>query len=510
MSKTKKPEVEAKYPKHNALWKVGEKALTFEEAKKFLGWREDTPEEKFTEFDVELPNGRRVIFDNNRKNRPWNNVQLKVLKQEHLNRNWRLNPDGIGIGMFESIMSGQHRLRSFCEAEIERQDDPKKWGEEPLTMECIVVLGLDESDETFRILNTGAPATAADAFYRQGLFPKHVKNNRAKLCQVLETAIRCLWVRTGANKDGYAPESTNSEKVDFYERHPKTAECVVHIFEEYASGKGHAKRMSPGAAAALMWLMGCSGTDVDGKAKYWKNPKDKTLDWSLMSKAADFWTLLCKGEGEFEIVQDVLNKLCSDDPVYKTAGLYDRKVVITRAWNLFRAGETITEDGIAPSDTHPDLGGIDCNESTGAEESEDGDPEVTEEEVEAAKEKIVESKIETDAAPSRSSEETEKADLERKLVLDLRVKHRNKVLLFRGKKEIIVWEEDAKLLGRLIPEVEVKTHHRNEMTYVSWPASKMVALLGKLKDAKKKSLFVTMDKDGTTPICTDPDTGNPI
>lgn len=497
---------EAKYPKLNALWKVGEKALTFEEAKKYLGWREDTPEEKFTEFDIELPNGRRVIFDNNKKNRPWNNMQLKVLRQEHLNRNWRMNPDGIGIGMFESIMSGQHRLRSFCEAEIERQNDPKKWSEEPLTMECVIVLGLDESDETFRILNTGAPATAADAFYRQGLFPKHVKNNRAKLCQVLETAIKCLWVRTGANKDGYAPESTNSEKVDFYERHPKTAECVVHIFESYSSGKGHSKRMSPGAAAALMWLMGCSGTDADGKAKYRKSPKDKTLDWSLMDKAADFWTMLCKGEGEFEIVRDALDKLCSDDE--PLAGLYERKTVIARAWNLFRAGETITADGIAPSDTHPDLGGIDCNESTGAEESEEDDPPVTEEEVESRTEEIAETK--SDAPPPRSAEETEKADAERRLVLDLRVKHRNKVLLFRGKKEIVVWEEDAKLLARLIPEVEVKTHHRNEMTYVSWSANKMVALLAKLKDAKKKALFVTIDKDGVTPICTDPDTGNPV
>lgn len=506
MPKTpKKAATEAKYPKLNALWKVGEKALMFEEAKKYLGWREDTPEEKFTEFDLELPNGRRVIFDHNRKNRPWNNVQLKVLKQEHLNRNWRMNPDGIGIGMYESIMSGQHRLRSFCEAEIERQNDTKKWGEEPLTMECVIVLGLDESDETFRILNTGAPATAADAFYRQGLFPKHTKPNRAKLCQVLETAIKCLWVRTGANKDGYAPESTNSEKVDFYERHPKTAECVVHIFEEYASGKGHSKRMSPGAAAALMWLMGCSATD--DKAKYKKNPKDKTLDWSLMPKAADFWTLLCKGADEFEIVRDALDQLCSEDE--PLAGLYERKTVIARAWNLFRAGETITKEGIAPSDTHPDLGGIDCNESTGAEESEEDDPEVTEEEIEAAKEEVAEAK--SDALPTpRSAEETEKADAERKLVLDLRVKHRNKVLLFRGKKEIVVWEEDAKLLGRLVPDVEVKTHRTNEMTYAGWPAAKQVALLAKLKDAKKKALFVAMDKDGVTPICIDPDTGNPV
>ena len=497
-------EAEVKHPKLNALWKVGEKALTFEEAKKLLGWREDTAEDKFTEFDIELPNGRRVVFDNNTKNRPWDTMQLKVLKQEHLNRNWRMNPDGIGIGMYGSIMSGQHRLRSFCEAEIERQNDTTKWGDEPLTMPCVVVVGLDESDETFRILNTGAPATAADAFYRQGLFPKQTKPNRAKLCQVLETAIKCLWVRTGANKDGYHPESTNSEKGDFYERHPKTVECVTHIFEEYGKGGGHSKRMSPGAAAAMMWLMGCSGTDKDGAAKYKKNPKDKTLDWSLMPKAADFWTLLCKGEGEFQIVRDVLNDLCSEDPKYPLAGLYERKTVIARAWNLFRAGETITTAGIIPADTHPDLGGIDCNESTGAEESEEGDPPVTEEEVKDRTEEVAK-----DKGDSPPVEEGSKEDLERKLVTELRVRFRNKVLLFKTKTGILIWEEDAAMLSRLIPSVEVKTYV-NGMKYVGWPVKKQVELLGKLKDAKKKVVFITMDKDGTTPICTDPDTGNPI
>lgn len=500
--KKTEPTTDVKYPKLNALWKVGDKALMFEEAKKYLGWREDTPEEKFTEFDLELPNGRRVIFDNNTKNRPWDNVQLKVLKQEHLNRNWRMNPDGIGIGMYESIMSGQHRLRSFCEAEIERQSDPKKWGDEPLVMPCVVVVGLDESDETFRILNTGAPATASDAFYRQGVFPKQTKNHRVTLCKMLESAIKCLWVRTGANKDGYAPESTNSEKVDFYERHPRLEACCLHIFESYSSGKGHAQRMSPGAAAALLWLMGCSGTDKDGAAKYRKNPKDKTLDWSLADKADDFFTLLCKGEGEFEIVRDALDKLCSDDE--PLSGLYERKTVIARAWNLFRDDAKITAEGIAPSDTHPDLGGIDCNESLGAAESEEDDPPVTEEEVEQAKEEIVEKK---EPAPA-VAEPTDKDERERKLITDLRVRFRNKVLLFKTKRELLVWEEDAVLVNKVYPALDIKTF-TNGMKYVGWPLKKQVELLGKLKEIKKKAVFVTIDKD-ENPVCTDPDTGNVI
>ena len=32
-----------------------------------------------------------------------------------------------------------------------------------------------------------------------------------------------------------------TETVEFWERHPKIADCVLHIFEEYTSGAGHAQ-----------------------------------------------------------------------------------------------------------------------------------------------------------------------------------------------------------------------------------------------------------------------------
>lgn len=497
MPKTpKKPEIEARYPKLTALWKAGDKALKFEEAKKYLGWREDTPEEKFTEWDIELPNGRRVVFENNRKNRPWNTMQLRTLKQEHLNRNWRMNPDGIGIGMFENIMSGQHRLRSFCEAEIERQSDPKKWGEEPLRMECVVVLGLDESDETFRILNTGAPATASDAFYRQGLFPKQTKAkqtkaNRAKLCMMLESCIKVLWVRTGAAKDDQAPIPTNSEMVDFYERHPKTADCCVHIFESYSSGKGHSSRMGPGSAAAIMYLMWCSASDEAAVSKYRAKPSEKPLDWSMKDKAHDFWTELCNEtpSNGFEHVREVLNQLCSDDE--PLAGLYERKTVLARAWNLYRGDETITAAAVSPKDkdTHPDLGGIDMNESVGAQESEEGDPPVDADDVEREKSKIAEDKGGNGGVTNEN-----KADKEREAVTRLRVEHRNKILLFRTKKELLMWEEDADLAVKINPKLDPKTF-TNGMKYIGWPIKKADELLAKFKSMKKKAVFVIVGED---------------
>lgn len=516
MPKTPKKADSAKYPELQVVKMTGDKAMTFEQAKKYLGWREDNAEEKFTEFDLELPNGRRVIFDNNTKNRPWIPLQLKILRQHHLNRRWRMNPDGIGIGRETgSIMTGQHRLRSFCEAELERQGDPAKWGDEPLTMECIVVLGMDESDETFAILNETAPATASDSFYRQQLFPKQTKSNRATLCKMLEAAIKgCLWQRTGANRSGENPIPTIPDTVDFYDRHPKLNDCCVHIFESYSSGQGHNKRMGSGSAVALMYLMASAATP--DRVKYGKKPCDKSLDWSLEGKAQDFWTLVCKGADEFEAVRDVLDSLCSEDE--PLAGLYERKVVLTKAWNLYREGGEITRESVKPKsvkdketgittlDEFPDISKIDLNEGKGAVQSEQGDPPVAPEDVEAAKAEI-------DAAKEQDNPDTvepqTKDDKERSLIMNLRVKHRNKVLLLKTKKELLAWEEDAVILSRLIPSLEVKTYP-NGMKYVGWPLKKQVELLGKLKAAKKKAVFVEMDKDGETPICTDPDTGNPI
>lgn len=492
------------YPKLNFLWKIGKDAMTLEEAKKYLGWEEDTAEEKFTDFDMELPNGRRVVFKNNRRNRIWRPLQLKVLKQDHLNKRFRFNPDGFGIGATGQIISCQHRLRSFCEAEIERQGNPEKWGDEPLTMECIVVTGMDESDETFRILNLTTPANAADAFYRQQLFPKQTRQNRAKLCTYLESAIKCLWVRTGANKDDKTPVLTNDAAVEFYEKHPKLADCVLHIFESYSSGKGHSQRMSPGQASALMWLMACSGT-MD-TTKYDKKPCDKSLDWSFEAKAQDFWTELCNESptNGFEFVKDVLDKLCSDDE--PLSGMYERKCVLARAWNLYRKDSAITVDLVKPSDTHPDFGGIDCNESLGQVESEKEDPPVTDEQVNEEKAKIDEAKS---GGPAAKTETTDKDDAERALITSLRVRFRNKILLLKTKTEFLVWEEDADTLCRIIPTLTPKTY-TNGMKYVGFPTKKQVDLFAKLKNAKKKSVIVTLDKDGVTPICTDPDTGNAI
>lgn len=488
MSK-KKPEVEARYPKLTALWKVGEKAMTFEQAKAYLGWREDDADNKFTEFDIELPNGRRVVFDNNRKNRPWHIPQLRVLKQEHLNRNWRMNPDGIGIGMYESIMSGQHRLRSFCEAEIERQSNPEKWGDEPLTMECVVVLGLDESDETFRILNTGAPATASDAFYRQHLFPKETKANRVRLCQMLESAIKTLWVRTGKNRDGYAPERTNSEVVDFHDRHKRIEQCVTHIHESYQNKPGAAQRMPTGSAAALMYLMGCSATDAKGVAKYREKPSDKPLDWSLFDKAHDFWTELVGGEA-FECVRDYLNDLCNeDDPMH---GAFERKTVIVKAWNLYRAGDPITRDNLELKtvgtgletvlDEFPDLGGIDLNEGEGQVEGEAADTPITPDEVEAAKAEVQETKAEPESAPEVDPYEDEK-----RKVTELRVAHRNKVLLFVVGKNAVVVNEDAKLFNRLF---NLPIKEGDGKTYIEMPMKTRHTWLASLKTVKKRAVWV--------------------
>ncbi len=318
---------------------------------------------------------------------------------------------------------------------------------------------------------------------------------------MLEQAIKCAWVRTGVNKDGYAPLQTNAEIVDWYERHPKLADCVTHIFESYSSGPGHASRMGAGPAATLMYLMGCSATDSKKVAKYREKPSDKALDWSLFDKAHDFWTELCRPDDKIEPgfaeLRDYLNTLA--DPDNLLGGLYERKLAVTKAWNLYRNGDPVSQDGFTLSVTtgtdahgnevrelneHPDLGGIDCNEREGQVEGESADPELTTEEVEAAVAEVQEEKTEPVTEP-----ETDPYADEKRKVTELRVAHRNKILLFvvnKGKSAIVV-NEDAKLFNRLF-KLPIKEGDGKE--YIEMPMKTRHTWLASLKSAKKRAVWV--------------------
>lgn len=512
------PDPDVKYPELKAYFRNVSNPLTVKEAKSYLGWEEDTDKDKFLDkyvTEIELPSGRRVRLANNMRNRWIRKWKLDELIQDFLLGRIVLNPDGIGIGRTGEVMSAQHRLIAFVVAEYIRlanTEEGEHWRKihpEPLTFPCIVVVGLDESDETFRILNTGSASTAADVFYRQGLFKKQDEKSRRALCAMIESALRTFSVRSGTNLNGYLPENkvqlNTSEAVDLLERHPGLVDAALHIFEEYNSGPGHGRRLGSGTATAFLYFMGTAASERDAYDKNGKTEKGLNLD--LWSKAEDFWTELCKvakqetpgASDGFGLLYVMLNALCDpDDPLH---GSTQRKVLITKAWRLFVKGEGFTEENLqlAVTDSDagrklcefPTLGGIDLGDgktSTGVVDPEEKlDPVVTEEEVEARK-------AEAQAAKNGDGP-VDEAAADRKMLADLKAKHPGYVIVFDSGKEYLAWEDDATITGNILGLD--KRIYPNSLSFVGFAKAKIEDVKKKFKTAKKKIAVATKEKDGT-------------
>lgn len=534
MSKKDQPR-DIVYPVYRAVLKQGKSALKCEEAKKLLGWVEDTEAEPFAEGEyipeIEIPSGRRVRCFNNLKNRLIQKSHFEALTQEHLMGRWgkgdSTSPDGIGIGKTGQIMSGQNRLASFVVACLIHQSDTEEgahWRSihpEPLTMDCILVTGMDESDETFRFLNTGLPATIADCIYRGDYLKKKYKqSDRAAVARSIQSCIFTLWTRTGHGNDAFSDECTNSEGMEFLQRHKRIIEAVEHIHEEYKSGEGHARRMGPGQAAALLWLFGQSATP--DRTRYEKHKGDKGCDWSRWDMARDFFTALCKTDdphSPFAILRDMLTEMT--DPETPLHGTYERKVLLTKAWHLFVSGQKtwtradlrlkwVTKTDKDGNDLgrllneFPSIGGVDLNEGKGFakpptdDADEAGDPPVTESEVQ---ERVTEERTKKEEKSSGGDGDKPTTDVEKpglkKQLADIRVAHPNKVLLFQSKPntEYIVYEEDAILFERLFKWVP-KNWMDDKIKFIGFKPSKYDEVIDKLKKAKKKAVLVTPDAEG--------------
>ena len=502
--------------------------LSFKEAKELLGWHEDTPESKFTDWveEVDLESGRRVQLRNNVRNRPFKRGQLVALEQEHLQGQFVLTPDGLGIGQTGQVISAQHRLVSFVNAELKRLSDTesgafwrKKWPE-PLTMECLVITGLDESDRTFRALNSSAPATVQDCLYRAGHFKGRKSSERANLCKIAENGIREIWKRTGRAMDANASILTIPESVEWFDKHPSFADFVVDIYEDYqANNKGRGEksedgeevgfssqqRMSAGNAAALMFLMATSQTE---REKYVKKPSDKSIDWTWKAKARDFWTELCMGpeaiKVEFQALKNVLDTLY--DPENEIGGnIYERKAVICKAWNLFKIDSTWTEEELViPKSSDgkmtefPTFGGIDVGEGASpgtAADAEEGLGDADESEIETAKQEAQSEKLGEESAADKYERILQEV---KKRFAELHVEHPGKLLLFKGAtkaKGFFVWDSDAIAVGK-ITKIPVNDFPDGRKILV-FKSGDLTSVVEKLRIAKKQAKIVTENADGT-------------
>lgn len=381
------------YPKFMSLDYVegGEEGpITVEVAKAHIGWTEETEDDKFgTDYALIDHNGKKIRLLNNVRNRPLYASNYKKIEQEILNKRWERNGETIIIGRTGIVLNGQHTYVGLILAEQARTGrQSAHWSsvwDGPVTIEKVVVVGVEETDRVVNTMDTCKARSLSDVIYRSEHFAKLPAGERKVAARIADYAIRMLWSRTGAIKDPFSPKQTHTESLLFIERHPTLLECVKHVMQENKE-KGISKFYSPGYAAGLMYLMACSTSDgEDYRAA--DLPNEDTLDWAMMPKAKEFWTLVSSNKSNtLKALKEAIGLLSNSDTL-SGGNMAEKTALMVKAWYRFADGKPLREadlklsrplndDGVPKLDECPDLGGIDLgnpNDSVRTDEDGEGD-----------------------------------------------------------------------------------------------------------------------------------------
>jgi hypothetical protein len=372
------------HPKLRAEFRLGAKALTAAQARTLLGWEEEpTGTDWGEDFLFRNLSAVKVRFAKNARNRAFREGHAKTLCYDILNRNWAdsrnkgdgpdtteeptLNGESIIIGRWGNVLSAQHRLAALVMAEAEWASQPhwkEKWPDGPPSIECLIVYGVDESPRTTRTLDNVRARDLADVLYSdEKVFGAMSPRERETMTKLIDNCVKSLWERTGARDDAWSPYRTHSESLDFVARHKRLLRCVKHIHTENTRQKDEDGTLGPwrigqfvpaGRAAALMYLMGCSGTEGD---VYWslsvEERNERLLKWSYWDRAAQYWEDLAAGN--LPQVPQALAILTGEDGQYELK--VDEKIaVVCKSWPYYRDQESFKAEDIVP-ETRPRSGG---------------------------------------------------------------------------------------------------------------------------------------------------------
>lgn len=385
-----------------------------------------------SEYDFIDYSGEKVRCSNNTRNRPLNMSWVDQLAQDILNENWRFNGESWVIGTTGLALSLQHRAIALIRAEqirsYEGDDEAKQekaahWQEihpEPLSIEAVVVRGVQETPDVTRTLDNVRPRSLSDVLFADtALFNKTPKADREKLCRVVDYAIRTVWDRTGCSDDAFSPKRTHSESLEFLTRHPRLLKAVSHIFTEVNKKNADGEKtgvmatyITPGTAAGLMFLMGASGSDRerwDGA----DSPNDRHLDFERWEQAEMFFAGLNDPKNtEFDPIRKAI-AACGNAETGAVAAVPVKIAVLVNAWNEYvdpngiltvkrimpEFGE-VDDYGKRPLVGMPSVGGIDL-----------GDWKAIKKEREEEEKAQAEAE-EAEAAELAAQEEAEKAEAE--------------------------------------------------------------------------------------------------
>lgn len=341
-------EREVLYPEVSVNKAYGEHALTFEVVKKLLGWSEspnpELPNEPYLFKDInDKPIWCHNVITKTYRNRfiTWSNVL--ALKQEILRGHWKRNGESLIIGKSAFVLNGQHQMIAFClavqEWNLYQEDWSDVWPTEP-TLEKLVVFGIEEDDATVNSMDTAKPRSLVEVIERSEVFASMKNAERKECAKITDHAVRLLWHRLGVKLDAFAPRRTHSEAMDFIGHHPKLLECVKHIFEENSEQK-IVDVITPGYAAALMYLMATSSSDP---LKYHDADifSEANANLENYDKAADFFVLISGEAKEMAAIREYTLSLKIDGLDTRDA----KMALLCKAWTLFIQEATIDIDGL--------------------------------------------------------------------------------------------------------------------------------------------------------------------
>lgn len=327
---------------------VGETAIDVDKAKRLLGWRETEGKE----FLLKDHHGNKVVCDNNLTNRPLSKGNYDGLVQEHLRGKWRLNGEPIIVGDNGAILNGQHSLialilasqiledgsghaSEFRESTLSFSEDTP---DNTLTMDKVIVYGIEEDDEIVNTMDTCKPRTLTDVVYRSDFSKGFNKADRKRFSRVLEFAVRHLWSRTGKGGiESYFIKRTHSESVEFINNHPTIIEFCQTIYELEEGKEKRVSRYIPmGTAASILFLMATSSSsqgDYDGS--------ESSLSWDNKESAIEFWQYLANPKSRkmlgFRKCVEMMNSEGDNSSSSKVS-------LISNAWELFVDGEKMSAE----------------------------------------------------------------------------------------------------------------------------------------------------------------------
>lgn len=358
--------------------------LTAETAKQLLGWQEESENIKFSnDYLFTDRTGKKIRCFNNTNNRPFRIQLAEDYMLEILRQKWKMNFETIKLDKYGQVHDGQHRLVGLIFAVQEWVADLARgpadrrklnfpedgwrasyWPTEPV-VDALLGTGMEATDDVVNTIGTGRPRTLSDVLYRSVWFSNMTEDKRLLSAKVLAMAIRTLTFRIGYHELSFAPKMPHSESIEFVERHERLLEATRFIVDE-AGDKKLSQLIPLGYATALLYLMGCSGSELE---KYDQVRNESVLDWNLWSKAQDFWVDMAGNGKVTEFVREALINIPAD---LGSGGLARdiRCGTVIKGWSLYSDGEPVALDDVKmevskdefgqPTLTEaPRLGGID-------------------------------------------------------------------------------------------------------------------------------------------------------